>query len=489
MAKKWAFKYQLYKHLQANAANIYAECRKAAEDIGITGDLKGNIGLTGAVSGCHGLIHREIEAAMEDVARKVVPNATLDEKIRDVVKEYYGDGYDAALISTCEAALNTCYDVLCVPPTLGRGDAYRARYIAPYEKHMHHQGAYGKPFPPKYKEVVAERGEAAGEYGVQGKRAFNLDTIFVKPVGATYDCHGIKYNPIPNMLHVDAKKTIELFDTVAQRHLDTLAGIASLAYDTPGYGYAEKAADGAPVLLKGYGALAEKYDIPYIVDNAWGVPFVGTDIRKINCDVIMYSMDKASYSPTCGLIIGKEEPMVLIRRALGIHGARYGTLSSHGKASHVGFDPGKEALAGALAAMRILKDRPQITLAALDDLYRITMEEFEYLPAALKKGWTCYKSINSQAVELNYYDSWTEDETGFPVFSIEDMYAGSHIIQVAMAQMGLVPSIAYDGNIFISNGVGNIDEEGKLIEKPTRLAVKAMFKIIEIVGRYSKLID
>ncbi len=489
MAKKWQFKYQLYKHLQANQASIYAECRKAAEEIGIVGDMKGNIGLTGAVSGCHGLLAREVDEAIAGVSRKVLPSAVLDEKIRDVVKEYYGDEYDAALISTCEAGLNVAFDTLCMPPTLGRGDPYRARYMAPYERHMHHQGAYGRPFPPRYKEVVSERGEAAGEYGVQGKRAFNLDTIFVKPVGATYDCHGIKYNPVQNMLHVDGAKSVELFETIAARHTDTLAGIASLAYDTPGYGYGDKDEEGTPVLQKGLGALAQKYDIPYILDNAWGVPFIGADIRKIGADIIIYSMDKASGAPTCGLIIGKEESMVGVRRALGIHGARYGTLSSHGKAAYVGFDPGKEALAGALAAMKILKDRPEIALKAVDDLYRITLQEFECLPPSLRDGWKISKSTNSMAVELNYYDTWANGDSGIPVFSMEDMYAGSHVLQNAMSHMGMVPTIAYDGNIYVSNGVGNLDEEGKLLEQPTRMAVMAMYKAVEIISRYARLLD
>ncbi len=486
---KFQFKFQLYKHLQANAANIYAEARKAAEEIGITPEMKGNIGLTGAVSGCHGLLTEEVDRAISDAARKVIPSAYYDEKIREVVKEYYGDSYDAALINTCEAGLNVSFDVLCMPPSMGRGEMYRGRYVTLYERHLHHQGAYGRPFPPKYKEVNAERGEAAGEYGVQGKRATNLDTVVVKPVGATYECHGIKYNPIPSMLHVDAKATIEQLGQVAERHTDTLVGIASLGYDSPGYGYGDKDENGAPLLQTGMGKLAAKYDIPYIVDNAWGVPFLGTDIRQIGADVILYSMDKASGAPTCGLIIGKEEPMVLIRRALGIHGARYGTLSSHGKAAYVGFDPGKEALAGAYTAMRILKDRGGIALKALDDLYRITLEEYELLPSVLKHDWVISKSVNSQAVELNYADMWADGKTGLPIFSIEDMYAGSHILQNCMSQMGMVPTIGYDANIFISNGIGNLDAEGNLIELPTRLSVRAMFKSIEIIARYAGLLD
>ena len=489
MAKKFQFKYQMYKHLQANQANIYAECRKAAEEIGITGEYKGTVGLTGAVSGCHGLLSRAVEEAMQEVSRKVLPSAVLDEKIRDLVKEYYGDDYDAALVNTCEAGLNTSFDVLCMPPTLGRGEPYRARYLAPYERHTHHQAAYGRPFPPKYKEVNAERGEAAGEYGVQGKRAFNLDTVYIKPEGAEYPCHGIKYNPIIHLSNVNGGKSVELFDTVASRHIDTLAGFASVGYDTPGYGYGDMDDDGVSVFQKGLGELAVKYDVPYIVDNAWGVPFIGTDIRKIGADVVIYSMDKASGAPTCGLIIGKEEPMVLMRRALGIHGARYGTLSSHGKAAYVGFDPGKEALAGALAAMRILKNTPEIALQATEGLYNITLEEFDLLPAVLKKGWKICKSVNSLAVELNYFDSWANGEAGIPIFSIEDMYAGSHVLQNAMSQMGMVPTIAYDANIFVSNGIGNVDEEGRLIELPTRMSVRAMFKAIEIISRYAGLLD
>ena len=44
---EFKYKFQMYKHLQANAQKIYAEAKKAAEDLGIVGDLKGNIGLTG----------------------------------------------------------------------------------------------------------------------------------------------------------------------------------------------------------------------------------------------------------------------------------------------------------------------------------------------------------------------------------------------------------------------------------------------------------
>ena len=115
-------------------------------------------------------------------------------------------------------------------------------------------------------------------------------------------------------------------------------------------------------------------------------------------------------------------------------------------------------------------------------------EEFACLPPALQHGWSIFKSPNCLSVELNYHESWN-GEAGIPIFSIEDMYSGSHILQNCMSHMGMIPTIAYDANIMVSNGVGNLDEEGRLLEAPTRLMLKAMFKSIEIISRYAGLLE
>ena len=52
--------------------------------------------------------------------------------------------------------------------------------------------------------------------------------------------------------------------------------------------------------------------------------------------------------------------MTTIRRALGIHGDRWGTLSSHGKAAYVTNDPGKDALLAQVAALKALQDKPEV---------------------------------------------------------------------------------------------------------------------------------
>src|SRR5215208_6596243 len=147
------YRYQMYKRLHANIPSIYADARKAADEIGIPKELRGQIGLTGSISSCHALLRRDVNQAMDRAAREVIENKFLADELREIVKDGYGDEYEAAAINTCEAALWLSFDTLATPPLAGRGDNYRTRYIMPYERHLHHHGGYGRPFPPKYKDL------------------------------------------------------------------------------------------------------------------------------------------------------------------------------------------------------------------------------------------------------------------------------------------------------------------------------------------------
>ncbi len=481
---EFKYKFQMYKHLQANTQKIYAEAKKAAEDLGIVGDLKGSIGLTGAISGCPAPMRKNVLEASHEGATKVIPLARLVDEIREIVKSVYGDDYDVCPVNTCEGGLWVTFDTLFASPMTGRGDNYRSRYLVPLEKHMHHQAGYGRPFPPKYKEMLSERGSTAGEFGFAGKRLENLDVVVVPMKGGNYPNHGIKYWPCPLLTEVDAEGTVKAMEEAAQVHGPLVVGFASLAYDTPGYGYAAKTPDGAAVIQKGIGDLAAKLNVPYVVDNAGGLPFVGHDITKSGASVIIYSMDKATGSATSGLVVGREDVMVNIRRALGMHGDRYGTTASYGKAQYVTMDPGKEALLTQVAVLKDLRDNPKFYTSQVDQLYEIVTSEFEKASPKLREGLLISKSYNSMTVEVNYEKTW-KDGMGFPIFSIEDMYAGSHLLQVGLAQMGIIATIAYDGNIFISPGQGTCDDDGNLIPDKMRLAVKGLVALMEIVGKHS----
>ncbi|HWQ60985.1 MAG TPA: hypothetical protein VN521_01665, partial [Negativicutes bacterium] len=426
----------------------------------------------------------DIMRAGEEAGGKVIPLAAMVDEIRELVKDLYGDGYDAAPTSTCEAGLWVAFDSLFTPPALGRGDCYRARYIAPLEKHFHHQGGYGRPYPGKYKDIIADRGSTPGELGFYGKRQNNLDTLIVPLVGACYPVHGIKFHPVPLLTKVEPEATYEAMKKVAERHGNMLTGMTSLAYETPGYGYSTKDKDGTPLLQKLYAKLCKEYNIPYVLDNAWGVPGIGHDIRKSGADVIIYSMDKASGAATSGLIIGKEDVMVPIRRAMGMHGDRWGTTASYGKAAYVTFDPGKEALATQIQALKVLRDNPAVYTKSVDDLYDVVKEEFDKIHPNIKAGLIITKSYNSRAVEVNYEGTWKDGELGLPIFSIEDMYSGTNIFQTGMAQMGVIPTVAYDGNIYMSPDLATTDSKGNLLKDVMRYGVKAQVKLMEIVAKY-----
>jgi hypothetical protein len=199
-------------------------------------------------------------------------------------------------------------------------------------------------------------------------------------------------------------------------------------------------------------------------------------------------MDKAAGSVTAGLIIGKEDMLVPLRRALGTHGDRWGTGTSHGKAAYVTIDPGKEGLVGVIAALKVLRDKPEKFTKPLDELYRIVVEEFDAINPVLKNEFTISKSLNSGAVEVNYEKSWKEGGKKIPIFSIEDMYSGTNIFQTGMSQMGVIPTIAYDGNIFISPGLGTTDLEGNLIHERARWAIRGMVRLIEITCKYAGIL-
>ena len=100
----------------------------------------------------------------------------------------------------------------------GRGDNYRSRYLIPYEKHLHHHGGYGRPFPGKYKDIFADRGTTAGELGFYGKRQNNLDCVIVPLKGGNYDCHGIKYHPCVQLTNVDVEGSVDILEKTSERN-------------------------------------------------------------------------------------------------------------------------------------------------------------------------------------------------------------------------------------------------------------------------------
>jgi len=479
-------KFQLYKKLFLKRDSILSDAKKLGERIGISEEMKGRFGLTGSHSSFPGPIAKEVmdKIVEEQEVRRALPD--LVDELRGVVKDFYGDDYDAAPIASGEAALWTLIDSTMTSPMLGRGSGYRCRYVAPFERHASHQSGFGRPFPPKYKYVNAERYNTAGELGVEGKRLTNLDTIFVPFVGARYDAHGIKYYPAPLLSTARAEETADKVAEVAERHGSMISGFASLAYDTPGYGYGDKI-DGVPEFQIRMGNLAKKFDVPYITDDAWGIPFIGTDIRKTGASAAFYSVDKVMRGPLSAIIIGKDEVMVPVRRALGTHSHRHGSPMAYAKAMYSAFDPGRDVIVAQIQILKSIRDNPKMWTALADDIYRIVKEEFDrFSYAKFLSDIVITKTYNNLSTEVNYDRTWLDYKVGIPIFTEEDSFSGTALIESALGAMGVLPTITYDANILISPGQGTIDVSGKLIEDRMRLAVRALVGVIEIICKYSE---
>jgi hypothetical protein len=447
--------------------------------------LEGEIGLYPGSSSCPGLLPSYVlEPVIASNKGKIQPIRAYQEELRHLVKELFGDDYDGAVLNTCESILRAVNEVVFAPPTMRKGDAYRTRVIVPFNEDYEYLGAYGRPFPPKYKGLNADRSVAAGEFAVEGKSLVNLDTLFVKYAGGRYEVHGIKANLVPMLSGVSVAGSIERMRRTGERHGAYLSGFQSIGYDTPGYGHHEKNATGAPAMLHETSRLAHEFDLPHFVDCGGGLPVIGYGPADVEADFMSWSMDKAGRTFAAGLLVGREDEMLPIRKALGLAGQRFGDTVSHGKALYSFADPGRDALISVIAYLRVLKDRPALVTQPIDRFHEILEECFrDFRIARFRDGIRLTKSHAWGGTELNYERTWKEGgrEFGIPISTLDDFFSDTNPIVIANEAMGVSPATVYSGNMFISPGLGTLDEHGQLIEERAWLAARALVRSVEIV--------
>ncbi|MFX1283078.1 MAG: hypothetical protein ACFFB5_05450 [Promethearchaeota archaeon] len=484
-------KYKWYQEIFSNFPKIIKEARKAAIDLGLDKIQRDSFGTYPGSSSCPGLLPNYVLNDIIKANKHVIPMRKIEDELRNVIKDIYGDDYDSAATNTCESALRVSFETLMASPMLRMGETYRSRFITPYGEDSEYIAAYGRPFPPKYKNLFVDRSVTGGELAVESKCLPNLDSLLVKLVGTKYEVHGIKYNPVPLMTRTDAQKSVERIALVAERHIESLTGFATLGYDTPGYGYGQKDEKCIPILKKGIGDLAQQYDLPYILDGGGGMPVIGLGPNDVGGDIMMWSMDKSARAPICGLIVGKEEVMVPVRKGLGLGGQRYGEVSSHGKARYSMMDPGRDTVVGLIAVLKMLRDNPDKIKKPIDQYHDIIVNEFSsFEPARFKDKLILTKSYTMGGTELNYEQTWQKDEFGIPIFNMEDMFSNTNPIIVALDEMGVgLGATVYSGNIFLTPGLGTLDEEGDLIKENAIIIAKSLLKSIEITCKYADLTD
>jgi hypothetical protein len=100
------------------------------------------------------------------------------------------------------------------------------------------------------------------------------------------------------------------------------------------------------------------------------------------------------------------------------------------------------------------------------------------------EGIVITKSYNLGGVELNYEGTWSNKRFGIPIFNNEDRVAGSHLLNLCTAEMGVLPGQADDANVIIGPGLGTVDEQGVVIEERMRHAVRALFASMALLRRW-----
>lgn len=483
-----SFRHQWYQSILDAIPAIEKEARAVAKAEGL-GKYAGRYGLYQGSSSTPGrLPDYVLDAIVKANRQEVLPARRIADEIRELVKHVYGDDYDVCVTNTAEAGLRVTYETLMAPPSMRKGDQYRARVMQILGEDFEWGAGYGRAFPPRYKNLSIDRTVAGGELGIDGKSLNNLDTLFVRGAGVRYEIHGCKPNVVPLMADLDVDGTVARLERAAQRHADMLTGLHAVGYDTPGWGFGAKDADGSPHLMKRMAELAATFDVPFVVDAATCLPFVGLDPRAIGADVMIYSMDKAGRAPISGLLIGRAEPMSAIRKSMGWDGPRTGGTSSYSKGVFSMHDPGRDSLVGLHAFLKTLVDTPRKVTDPVDGMYDILMEEMaQFRPKRFANQIIVTKSHHMGGLELNYARTWHDGEPGLPLFNLEDLYTNTNAIDCALVAMGQAPSTIYGGNVLIGPGLGLIDRQGDLMPEVTRAAFRGLLRALEIVARHAGL--
>lgn len=457
----------------------------AAAAVGMPDEWKGDLSLTGSNSARPSYLRRDVIDAMQAAATDKTPIGEWNERIRGLVKDHYGGHYDCIVTNCCESALLLSIDVLAAPSHIGRGDSPRARYVSLLESNAEHHLGYGRPWPPKYKDIFADRTSTAGELGILGRRLENLDVLIVKAAGGEYQVHGIKGFVTPLLTRLDPAATEKRLRQVIDRHIDTVSAIVSLGYETNGYGYGLKTDGETSDLKKAMGAIATELDIPYIVDNARGIPFLGPHPDACNTSVSLYSMDKVAGATTSGLAIGPDDQMVPLRRAIGVHSERFGATPTVGKGSWIHFDPGREAVAAQYAALKWLTANGDLVRRGVQRLTEIAEEELAPLREVWGDAIMVEKNDSEGGVEICYSRTWDQEQDGrmgIPIFCIEDKAAGVNLLSNGLGVLGLQPPSCDEGIITVTPGRGMLDPAGHLLEDRARVALRGLAKVMTILG-------
>lgn len=422
------YKFRMYENLAKAAGTILEKARAAAIERPARVPVHPPRGTSGSEPPPH--LENDPKDALDLVGR-----------IRELVKDAYGDSYDACPTSSTGAGLALCR-AMAVPDgrTAEEKAILRESRIAviPRQKPSEILSEF-RPLPPKYA-LLPE----FGSHGMKGGPC-TLRAALVPLAGASYSYHGIVPAPVSMVANAHTGPSLDAVAATAEACLPYLSAIIALGTGIPGCGFTQVKDDGLPELHAGLGEIAGEYDVPFILNNSPAIPFLGPDLAKTAVSAIVFGPFGAG-GP--GLVIGSEElvaPMLELAGANG-HSAGNRTSAKHGAPP---IFPSADIVGDMLELMTETRNNPERFGRVVDKIYDIATSEFAHLGDDMKRQLRFRKSYGTLSVEINYEDTWN-DGIGFPVFSSRDRAAGTHLLREGLREMGAADISVVDAGIVLS---------------------------------------
>jgi len=461
-------RFRMYQRLVAEGAAILEEAREAARELGLAPEPAGPPGKP------------EDGGDGRDKGLRRPVETTLD-RIREVVKNAYGDEYDCCATSSPASALWLACQAAFAPgpPPSRPALAYvRPRCIVPRQKNLAVPGA-SNLLPPKYRYLLDR---AAGPTPSLSPVQDDFEAVIVPLEGAVYGNHGPSYSAVSLLAGVKPESSLDVLSAAAEVHAPFLSGLFYEGTSTPGCGFGPRDEEGVHLLQKGIGELAAEFDVPRVTHEAFGLPFLGGKTRERCSSATVYGHPAMG---GLGLIIGTEDLVTpLLREA--VHPPAPGSAPVTVPPEESGISALSISPDSLLALLDLVTDLaadPDRYKRPLNRLYEVVTAELADLDPELENALRVRKETSSLSVEINYEDTW-RDGPGFPIFSAKDSRNGTNLLELGIAAMGISTASVLEASITVhlpNPGLGRFD----LDEERTRMDLKGLVRLMQIVGKRS----
>lgn len=453
-------KFRMYMDLMTEAPSILDEVKKAAQDTGL-GPLPPAATVPPAPPGAG------------PAAGEPQPFDKTLNRVREVVKDVYGDDYDCLPFSSPSAARRAALQAAFSPSRV-RAAGPRPRVLIPRQKRSLLPTGF-ELFPPMYK-YIADLPEARQPGSPPLPPEAAAEGVILPLAGARYPLHGVSSTSISMLTATNYDASLEAIAAAAEVHAPFLCGIYALGPATPGCGFGQRDDRDIHVLSNGLRELGAEFDVPCVLYDPYGLPFAERSPDGPGAALEVYGHPAMG---GLGLLIGTEDLVTpLVKDALQAAGS--GSADDWRKWAP---PPNASSLAALLDLLSDLREDSERFAHVVDRLYEIVTAELSGLDSGFKQDIRIRKEYGGLSVEVNYEDTW-RDGRGFPIFTPEDSKSGANLLEASIAAMGISCATVLEATITVhlaAPGPGRFELDSERIA----LEMRGLARLMEILAKRS----